>query len=156
MLCNIYFFFLPITSWYCKENYKLYIRGYSPICSYLKTKESYDRWVTRTVWGFRHQISKAKNLKMLVANIGKLQEKFHSKRAAKFRSKRTTFSQPKADFAAVQNLPSAWSDWLPMAVTPSFQLRIVYRLKHWIFDFLSFETTYSMHKLDSRKCSKSG
>ena len=39
-----------------------------------------------------------------------------------FHSKRTTFSQPKADFAAVQNLPLAWSDWLPMAVTPSFQL----------------------------------
>ena len=110
----------------------------------LITKESYNWWVTRRVWGFRHQISKAKYLKILIANIGKLQEKFHSKRAAKFRSKRTTFSQPKADFAAVQNLPSAWSDWLPMAVTPSFQLRIAYRLKHWIFDFLSFETTYSM------------
>ena len=26
-----------------KENYKLYIKGYSPLCSYLKTKESYDR-----------------------------------------------------------------------------------------------------------------
>ena len=43
-----------------------------------------------------------------------------------------------------------------MAVTPSFQLQIVYCLKHWIVDFLSFETTYSMHKLNSRKCSKSG
>ena len=53
-------------------------------------------------------------------------------------------------------LPLAWSDLLAMAVTPSFQLRIVYRLKYWIFDFLSFETTYSMHKLNSRKCSKSG
>ena len=42
-----------------------------------------------------------------------------------------------------------------MAVTPSFQLRITHRLKHWIFDFLIFETTYRMHKLDSRKCSKS-
>ena len=42
--------------------------------SYLKTKESYDRWVTRRVWGFRHQISKAKYLKMLVGNIKKLQE----------------------------------------------------------------------------------
>ena len=92
------------------------------LCSYLKTKESYDRWVTRRVWGFKHQISKAKNLKMSVTNIGKLQEKFHSKRAAKFRSKRTTFSQPKADFATVQNLPSTWSDRLPMAVTPLFQL----------------------------------
>ena len=29
-------------------------------------------------------------------------------------------------------------------------------LKHWIVDFLIFETTYSMHKLDFRKCSKSG
>ena len=44
------------------------------LCSYLKTKESYDRWVTRRVWGFRHQISKAKYLKKLV---GKPQEKFH-------------------------------------------------------------------------------
>nr|CAN67104.1 hypothetical protein VITISV_022941 [Vitis vinifera] len=88
---------------------------------------------------------------MSVANIGKLQEKFHSKRAAKFRSKRTTFSQPKADFAAVQNFPSAWSDRLPMAITPSFQLRIIHRLKHWIVDFLSLETTYNLHKLNSRK-----
>ena len=43
-----------------------------------------------------------------------------------------------------------------MAVTPSFQLRIAHYLKHWIVNFLSFETTYSMHKLNSRKCSKSG
>ena len=93
---------------------------------------------------------------MSVANIGKLQEIFHSKRAAKFRIKRTPFSQPKSDFAAMRNLPSAWSDRLPMAVTPSFQLRITYRLKHWIVNFLSFEMTYSMHKLNSRKCSKSG
>ena len=46
------------------------------LCSYLKTKESYDRWVTRRVWGFRHQISKAKYLKKSVENIKKLQEKF--------------------------------------------------------------------------------
>ena len=44
------------------------------LCSYLKTKESYDRWITRRVWGFRHQISKAKYLKMSVAHIKKLQE----------------------------------------------------------------------------------
>ena len=43
-------------------------------------------------------------------------------------------------------LPSTWSDWLPMVVTPSFQLRIMHRLKHWIVDFLRFEKTYSMHK----------
>ena len=46
------------------------------LCSYLKTKESYDRWVTRRVWGFRHQISKTKYLKKPVENIRKLQEKF--------------------------------------------------------------------------------
>ena len=44
------------------------------LCTYLKTKESYDRWVTRRVWGFRHQISKAKYLKISVENIRKLQE----------------------------------------------------------------------------------
>ena len=53
-------------------------------------------------------------------------------------------------------LPSAWSDLLAMAVTPSFQLRIAHRLKHWIFNFLSFKTTYRMNKLDFRKCSKNG
>ena len=43
-----------------------------------------------------------------------------------------------------------------MALTPSFQLQIVHHLNHWITDFPSFEMTYSMHKLSSRKCSKSG
>ena len=55
---------------FCKGNYKLFIRGYSPLCFYLRTKESYNRWVTRRVWGFRHQISKAKYLKMSVTNMG--------------------------------------------------------------------------------------
>ena len=54
----------------------IYMRLFT-LCSYLKTKESYDRWVTRRVWGFRHQISKAKYLKKSVGNIRKLQEKFH-------------------------------------------------------------------------------
>ena len=35
----------------------------------LITKESYNWWVTKRVWGFRHQISKAKYLKMSVADI---------------------------------------------------------------------------------------
>ena len=43
-----------------------------------------------------------------------------------------------------------------MALTSSFQLRFMNRLKHWIVDFLIFEMTYSMYKLDFRKCSKSG
>nr|CAN61963.1 hypothetical protein VITISV_026998 [Vitis vinifera] len=66
-------------------------------------------------------------------------------------------SQQKGDFAALcKMLPSAWSDWLALAATSSFQLRIAHRLKHWIVDFLSFEMVYSMHQLDFRKCSKSG
>ena len=44
------------------------------LCTYLKTKESYDRWVTRRLWGIRQQISKAKYLRMSVGNIRKLQE----------------------------------------------------------------------------------
>ena len=40
----------------------------------LITKESYNWWVTRRLWGFRHKISKAKYLKVSVANIRKLQE----------------------------------------------------------------------------------
>ena len=40
----------------------------------LKTKESHDRWVTRRLWGFRQQISKAKYPKMSVGNIKKLQQ----------------------------------------------------------------------------------
>ena len=56
-----------------KENYKLIYEVIHPF-SYLKTKESYDRWVTRRLWGFRQQISKAKYLKMSVENIRKLQE----------------------------------------------------------------------------------
>ena len=42
--------------------------------TYLKTKESYDRWITRRVWEFRQQISKAKYLKMSVGNIRKFLE----------------------------------------------------------------------------------
>ena len=87
---------------------------------------------------------------MSVAIIGKLQENFAGAQNG------CEISQPKADFAALQNWPSAWSDLLPMALTSSFQLRFANRLKHWIIDFLIFETTYSMYKLDFRKCSKSG
>ena len=78
------------------------------------------------------------------------------KRAAKFCSMKDTISQPKADFTALQNWPSTWSDWLPMGVTPSFQFQIVHRLKCWIANFPSFQTKCGMHKLSSRKCSKSG
>ena len=56
------------------ENYKTIYKRLFTLCSYLKTKESYDRWITRRFWRFRHQISKAKYLQMSVAHIGKLQE----------------------------------------------------------------------------------
>ena len=88
-----------------------------------------------------------------VTYIGKLQKEFHST----VQKGCEIISQQKGDFAALcKILPSAWSDLLAMAVTPSFQLRIAYRLKHWIVDFLRFKTTYSIYKLDFRKCSKSG
>ncbi|RVW64282.1 hypothetical protein CK203_052282 [Vitis vinifera] len=49
-------------------------------------------------------------------------------------------SQQKGDFATLcKMLPLARSDWLVMAATSTFQLRIAHRLKHWIVDFLSFE-----------------
>ena len=141
------------------------------ICSCLITKESYDRWFTRKEWAFRHQISKAKNLKMLVANIGKHSGEFRSLARwlqnfsswrTPFRSQRLILQPSSCDFVAKgwfrspRNWPSAWCDRLPMALTPSFQLRIAYCLKHWIFYFPSFETTYSMYNLSSRKYSKSG
>ena len=65
-------------------------------------------------------------------------------------------SQQKADFAVLRSWLLACGVRLPTAVTPSFQLRIVHRLKHWITDFLRFEMKYSMHKMDFRKCSKIG
>ena len=83
MLCKIYFLQnctkdvsknkLP-TLLFSRKLQTIYMRLFT-LFSYLKTKESYDRWVTRRVWGFRHQISKAKYLKKSVENIGKLQEK---------------------------------------------------------------------------------
>ena len=73
-----------------------------------------------------------------------------------FAAKGQHFRSPRLISQSCKNLPSTWSDLLAMAVTPSFQLRIAFCLKHWIIDFLSFETTYSMHKLNSRKCFKNG
>ena len=55
---------------FCKGNYKLYIRGYSPLFPNLITKESYNWWVTRRFWGFRQQISKTKYLK-ISQNVGR-------------------------------------------------------------------------------------
>ena len=89
-------------------------------------KKSYDWWITRRRMEIYTKISEEKYPKVSVTTIGKLQENTRAlcKMAAKsFRNKRV-ISKP------CKILPSAWSDWIPMAVTPSFQLRIVHRLKH--------------------------
>ena len=89
----------------------------------------------------------------LTVYIGQLQEGIHNT----VQKGCEIIPQQKGDFAALcKMLPSARSDWLAMAATSSFQLRIAHRLKNWIVDFLSFEMVYSMHHLDFRKCPKSG
>ena len=111
--------------------------------------------------GFKHQISEAKYQKKSVANIWKHSGEFRrrTKWLRNFADKQDgceIISQPKADFATLQNWLSAWSDLLPMALTSSFQVQFMNHLKRWIVDFLIFKKTYSMYKLDSMKCSKSG
>ncbi|WP_205680474.1 hypothetical protein, partial [Acinetobacter baumannii] len=54
-----------------KENYKTIYLSLFTLFPNLITKESYNWWVTRRFWGFRQQKSKAKYLKVSVANIGK-------------------------------------------------------------------------------------
>ena len=81
MLCKIYFLLLQkvvsknklLRDLYMKIIIIIYTRLFI-LFPNLINKESYNWWVTRRVWGFRHQISKAKYLKMSVANIWKLQE----------------------------------------------------------------------------------
>ena len=53
---------------FCKGNYKLFIRGLFTLFPNLITKESYNWWVTRRVWGFRHQISQNVSGKYLEAS----------------------------------------------------------------------------------------
>ena len=89
----------------------------------------------------------------LAAYIGHLQKEIHPT----VQKGCGITSQQKGDFATLwKMLPLAGSDWLAKASTSLFQLQIAHRLKHCIFDFLSFEMVYSMHQLDLKKCSKSG
>nr|CAN83200.1 hypothetical protein VITISV_013918 [Vitis vinifera] len=98
----------------------------------------------------------ASSLRHISGNFRRKYTLLYKKAAKSLRNKRV-ISQQKGDFATLcKMLPSAWSDWLAMAATSSFQLRITHCLKHWIVDFLRFEMVYNMHQLDSRKCSKSG
>ncbi|KAL6316602.1 hypothetical protein AAG906_018857 [Vitis piasezkii] len=89
----------------------------------------------------------------LDAYIGQLQEEIHHT----VQKGCEITSQQKGDFATLcKMLPSAWSDWLAMAATSSFQLRIVHHLKHWIVDFLSFEMSTGFkdfHHIPLKPCS---
>ena len=139
---------------------KQYIWGYSPFCSCLTIKESYNWWITRRELGLDIKYLKQIIKKSRSQISGSTQEKFHRRTKwlrnfADVQDGCEMISQPKVDCTALRNWPSAWCDRLPMALTSSFQLRFANRLKHWIVDFLIFKTTYSMYKLDFRKCSKS-
>ena len=58
------------------------------------------------------------------------------------------------NFASLRNDPPALCSCLQMTITSSFQLWFAHYLKRWTFNFLNFETIYSMYTMDSRKCSK--
>ena len=68
---------------------------------------------------------------------------------------------PRGGFTAAKHLAKFRSSFrstlrncLQIAITSSFQLWFAQHLKRWTSNFLIFKTTYSMHKMDSRKCSK--
>ena len=73
------------------------------LCSCLNTKESYDRWITRREWGFRHQISKSKKSKNVGRKYWEALRRISQqcKMAVKFCKLKDTILQPKADFATI-------------------------------------------------------
>ena len=54
----------------------------------------------------------------------------------------------------LQNFRSTLHGCLQITTTSSFELWFVHRLKCWTPEFPSFKTTYSIHKMNSRKCLK--
>ena len=56
--------------------------------------------------------------------------------------------------STVRNFLLARCSFLVMTINFPFQLRFEHRLKRWVSNFPSFETVYSMYKMDSRKFSK--
>ena len=67
---------------------------------------------------------------MSVANIRKLQENFAAVQdGCEISQHEGHHFAAKGWFRSPRNWPSAWCDQLPMALTPSFQLRIMHRLK---------------------------
>nr|CAN72293.1 hypothetical protein VITISV_015311 [Vitis vinifera] len=106
----------------------------------------FRRHSRRAAKSFRNNMLSSKGCKVgfhlevlssqLAAYIGQLQKEIHPT----VQKGCEITSQQKGDFAALcKMLPLAWSDWLAMAATSSFQLRIEHRLKNWIVDFLRFE-----------------
>ena len=70
-------------------------------------------------WKFIQKYLKKRSKRVSAQISGKLQEEFHNT----VQNGCETISQQKGDFAMLcKILPSACSDWLAMAVTPSVQL----------------------------------
>ena len=68
---------------------------------------------------------------------------------------------PRGGFAAAKHpvnfrnsIRLALCSCLQTTITSLFQLQFVHHLKSWTPNFPSFETTYSMHKMNSKKYSK--
>ncbi|KAL6315702.1 hypothetical protein AAG906_006564 [Vitis piasezkii] len=95
----------------------------------LRSKRLISQRVAKLAFSLR---CSASNVSQISGNFRRNSTALCKMAAKSFRNKRV-ISQP------CIILPSAWSDWLPMAVTPSFQLRIRHCLKHWTLEFLSFE-----------------
>ena len=74
------------------------------LCFYLITKESYDWWITRIKWGFKHQISEEKKSKSVGCKYLEALTRISQacKMAMKFCKLKVTILQPKADFAAYE------------------------------------------------------
>ena len=89
----------------------------------------------------------ASNLRHISGNFRRKTTTLYKKVAKSFRNKRVISQHFAKCFLQLRVIA--------MAVNSSFQLQIAYRLKYWIFDFLSFEMVYSMYKMDFGKCSKS-
>ena len=123
--------------------------GNLPFLGYFLAKELHEWLNTRRKWKFIQKYLK-KNIQKCRSQLsGSLRRTpVHCAKWLRNSRNKRLILQP------CKNLPSAWSDLLAMAVTPSFQLRIAHHLKHWIVDFLRFEMVYSIHQLDFIKCSK--
>ena len=111
------------------------------LCTYLKTKESYDRWITRRLWGFRQQISKAKYLRMSVGNIRKLQENT----VALYTERKNL------QVSAIRGSGYVWPEKLKRPPLPSgCEISGCKMLKHRISDVKCRRTEFWMWNVDAR------